>query len=219
MSTTDQPPTETSAAPPSSPLADLRTQLRPLLVSVPLLTLLTGAAFPIVLAVLARPLFPHQADGSLVERDGVVVGSELIGQNFSDADYFHPRPSAAGEKGYDGTASNGSNLGPTNANLYADVRELTAAYRRDNDLPPDAVVPIDAVTRSGSGLDPDISPANSALQTPRVARARGLDEETVRRLVADHTRGRQVGFLGEPRVNVLLLNLALDRAAPRKAAR
>jgi potassium-transporting ATPase KdpC subunit len=219
MSNTDQSPPEARATPPLSPiLADLRAQLRPLLVGVPLLTLLTGAAFPIALAVLARPLFPQQADGSLVARDGVVVGSELIGQNFSGPGYFHPRPSAAGE-GYDGTASNGSNLGPANAKLHDDVRELAAAYRRTNGLPPDAALPIDAVTRSGSGLDPHISTANADLQIARVARERGLDEEEVRRLVADHTLGRQLGFLGEPRVNVLMLNLALDRAAPLPAAR
>jgi K+-transporting ATPase ATPase C chain len=213
------PPEEFGASAPASPvLADLRAQLRPLLVSVPLLTLLTGAAFPIVLALLARPLFPHQVDGSLVGRDGVVVGSEFIAQNFSGPGYFHPRPSAAGE-GYDGTASGGSNLGPASAKLRDDVRELTAAYRRANDLPPDAAVPVDAVARSGSGLDPHISTANADLQVPRVARARGLAEAEVRRLVAEHTLGRQLGFLGEPRVNVLMLNLALDRAAPPRAAR
>ncbi len=221
MTQPDEPlPGEAAASLPPSPLlADLRAQLRPLLVGVPLLTLLTAAAFPIALAALARPLFPHQADGSLVARDGVVVGSELIGQNFSGPGYFHPRPSAAGEGGYDGTASNGSNLGPANAKLRHDVRELTAAFRRTNGLPLDAAVPIDAVTRSGSGLDPHISPANAALQTARVARKRGLGEEDLRRLVADHTLDRQLGFLGEPRVNVLALNLALDQLAPLPGTR
>jgi K+-transporting ATPase ATPase C chain len=182
------------------------------------LTLLTGVVFPLVLAGPARLLFPSQADGSLVSRDGVVVGSELIAQNFSGPGYFHPRPSAAGD-GYDATASGGSNLGPDNRKLRKlrdDVRRLADEYRRINALPPDAVVPLDAVTRSGSGLDPHISPANAELQVPRVARARDMDEDAVRRLVAEHTRGRQLGFLGEPRVAVLPLNLALDRAAPLK---
>jgi K+-transporting ATPase ATPase C chain len=194
---------------PAPVVAGLREQLRPLLVSVLLLTLLTGVAFPLVLAGFAGLLFPHQAGGSLVERGGVVVGSQLIGQSFSGSGYFHPRPSAAGD-GYDATASGGTNLGPANPKLLDGVRELAQAYRRTNELPPDAAVPIDAVTRSGSGLDPHISPANAALQVPRVARARRLSEDYVRRLVRKHTQGRQFGFLGEPRVNVLTLNLALD---------
>jgi K+-transporting ATPase ATPase C chain len=185
---------------------------------------LTGVAFPLVLAVLARFIFPHEANGSLIERDHVVVGSKLIGQGFSDPGYFHPRPSAAG-KGFDATASGGTNLGPANPKLrdgspnnsdepaFAGVRELTAAYRRTNGLTDDTPVPIDAVTRSGSGLDPHISPQNAELQVPRVARTRHMTEEDVRRLVAAHTTGRQFGFLGEARVEVLRLNLALDRAA------
>jgi K+-transporting ATPase ATPase C chain len=178
-----------------------------------LLTLLIGLAFPVLLAALACPLFPHQAGGSLVERDGVVVGSELIGQSFTGPGYFHPRPSAAGT-GYDGLASGGSNLSPTNPKLCNDVRLLTEAYRKHNRLSPDTTLPIDAVTRSGSGLDPHISPANAALQLPRVARERGLSEDAMRRLIAEHTRGRQLGILGEPCVAVLPLNLALDRLAP-----
>jgi potassium-transporting ATPase KdpC subunit len=178
-----------------------------------LLTLLTGAVFPIVLASLARPLFPHQADGSLVERDDVAVGSDEIGQKFSGPGYFHSRPSAAGA-GYDAVASGGTNFAPDNPKLRDSVRELAEAYRRINGLPPGAVVPVDAVTCSGSGLDPHISPANAALQVPRVARQRGLREADVRRLVDEHTDARQLGFLGEPRVEVLALNLALDRAAP-----
>jgi K+-transporting ATPase ATPase C chain len=184
---------------------------------VPLLTLLTGAAFPLVLAGLARPLFPHQADGSLVTRDGVVVGSDEIGQNFSGPGYFHSRPSAAGA-GYDAVASGGTNFGPDNPKLRDSVRELAEAYRRTNGLPPGGVVPTDAVTCSGSGLDPHISPANAALQVPRVARQRRLGEEDVRRLVDEHTHGRQFSFLGEPRVEVLGLNVALDRAAPLSVA-
>jgi K+-transporting ATPase ATPase C chain len=189
-------------------------QVRPLIVSVILLTVLTGLLFPLVLAALSHLLFPHQANGSLIERDGVVVGSELIGQPFNGPGYFHPRPSAAGE-GYDGLASGGSNLSPTNPKLRADTRRFAEEYRRDNDLPDDAVIPIDAVTRSGSGLDPHISPANAALQVGRVARERRLGEDEVRRLVADHTFGRQLAVLGEPCVDVLSLNLALDRLSGR----
>jgi K+-transporting ATPase ATPase C chain len=191
------------------------------------LTLLTGIVFPLMLVALACPLFPRQAGGSLIVRDGV-IGSELIGQDFTGPGYFHPRPSAAG-RGYDAVASGGTNLAPTNPKLrdgtrddpatpgidesFAGVRELTEGYRARNGLPPDAAVPVDAVTRSGSGLDPHITPSNAALQVPRVARARRLSEESVRRLVAEHTLGRQFGILGEPRVAVLPLNLALDRAA------
>jgi K+-transporting ATPase ATPase C chain len=205
----------------------LRRQFWPALLSVPLLTFTTGVAFPLALALLVRPMFSYQANGSLASRDGLVVGSHLIGQNFSGPGYFHPRPSAAGA-GYDATASGGSNLGPSNPKLrdgapgdpvagaepYLGVWQWADDYRRHNDLSPDAVVPIDAVTHSGSGLDAHISPANAELQVGRVARIRGLSEEAVRRLVAEHTEGRQLGFLGEPRVSVLALNLALDRAAP-----
>jgi K+-transporting ATPase ATPase C chain len=184
---------------------------------VPLLTLLTGVVFPIVLAGLARPLFPHQADGSLVARVDVVVGSDNIGQNFSGPGYFHSRPSAAGA-GYDAVASGGTNFGPDNPKLRDSVRGLAQAYRRTNGLPPGAAVPIDAVTCSGSGLDPHISPANAALQVPRVARQRRLNEEEVRRLVDEHTHDRQLGFLGDSRVDALALNLALDQAAPLPSA-
>jgi potassium-transporting ATPase KdpC subunit len=211
-----QPPRRRREGPGPPFVGTLLDQVRPLLLAVVLLTLLTGVVFPLLLAALARPLFPHQAGGSLVERDGAVVGSELIGQSFTGRGYFHPRPSAAG-KGYDGLASGGSNLSPTNPKLRDDVRRLADAYRKHNDLSPHTVIPIDAVTRSGSGLDPHISPANAALQLPRVARERGLDEAAVRRLVADHTRGRQLGVLGEPCVEVLPLNLALDRLAPLTA--
>ncbi len=193
-------------------VATLREQLRPAILSVLLLTLLTGVAFPALLA-LVRPLFPGQAEGSLVTRHGIVIGSELIGQGFTGPEYFHPRPSAAG-RGYDAASSGGTNLGPANPKLRDDVSGLAAEYRRRNGLPPEATVPIDAVTRSASGLDPHISPANAALQLARVAHVRGLGEEAVRRLVADQTQGRQLGFLGEPRVAVLRLNLELDRAAP-----
>jgi K+-transporting ATPase ATPase C chain len=191
--------------------------MRPAIVSVLALTLLTGCALPLLLAAIGRPLFPHQANGSLITRHGVVVGSELIGQEFSRPEYFQSRPSAAGT-GYDGTASGGTNLGPNNPRLkngaadFAGIRHLAEEYRKRNGLAPDAPIPIDAVTRSASGLDPDITPANAALQTPRVARARGASEAAVRRLVEHYTKGPQVGFLGNARVPVLDLDLALDQS-------
>ena len=191
----------------------LRKHLRPAVVSVISLTLLTGCMFPLALFAFGRLLYPGQAAGGLVTRDGIIIGSRLIGQDFTRPEYFHSRPSAAGT-GYDGTSSGGTNFGPSNPKLIDDVRKLVDDYRRSNGLRPDATVPIDAVTRSGSGLDPHISPQNAALQVPRVARARGLNEEVVRHLLADHTRGPQLGFMGNPRVSVLDLNLALDRVAP-----
>jgi K+-transporting ATPase ATPase C chain len=196
-----------------SAIKKLREQVWPAVVSVISLTLLTGGVFPLVLFVLGRLLYPGQAGGSVVIRNGVVVGSRLIGQDFTRPEYFHPRPSAAGA-GYDGTSSGGTNLGPSNPKLLESVRQLAEHYRRSNGLPPDATVPIDAVTRSGSGLDPHISPANAALQIARVARARSLNVEDVRRLVQGHAQGQQLGFIGNPRVSILDLNLALDQAAP-----
>lgn len=196
--------------------ARLNRQFRPAILSVLVLTLLTGCVFPLLLFAIGRPLFPRQSAGSLVRRGGEVVGSELIGQQFAGPQYFQPRPSAAGS-GYDGTASGGTNLGPNNPRLingdadFAGIRRLAEEYRQSNGLAPDATIPVDAVTRSASGLDPDISPANAMLQVPRVARARGLSEETVRRLVTEYVKGRQLGFLGSPRVSVLALNLALDQ--------
>lgn len=198
---------------PAPVVVKLREHLRPAVVSVISLTLLTGCIFPLVLFALGWLLYPDQTAGSLVTRKGVVIGSRLIGQDFTRPEYFHTRPSAAGA-GYDGTSSGGTNLGPSNRKLIEGVRQLAEDYRRRNGLPPDATVPIDAVTRSGSGLDPHISPPNAALQVPRVAQARGLSEDAVRRLLASHTQGRQLGFMGNPRVSVLDLNLALDRAAP-----
>jgi K+-transporting ATPase ATPase C chain len=191
----------------------LRRHLRPAILSVISLTLLTGCIFPLALFALGRLLYSDQATGSLVTRDGVVVGSRLIGQDFSRPEYFHSRPSAAGN-GYDGTSSGGTNFGPSNQKLLDDVRKLAESYRSSNGLPPEATVPIDAVTRSGSGLDPHISPSNAALQAPRVAHARSLSEDVIRHLLADHTQGRQWGFMGNPRVSVLDLNLDLDRIAP-----
>ncbi len=186
------------------------TELRTAVLLLLLLTVLTGVIYPLVVTGLAQVLFPHQANGSLIVRDGQVVGSELIGQRFTSDRYFHSRPSAAGESGYDGAASSGSNLGPTNETLVDAVRDRTAAYRRSNGLGASDPVPVDAVTASASGLDPHISPANAELQVARVARARGLPEQRVRDLVARSTEGRQWGIFGEPRVNVLKLNLALD---------
>jgi len=192
--------------------AGLVAQLRPAIVGLVLLTLLTGGLFPWALYAIAPRVFPDQAAGSLITDRGAVVGSRLIGQSFARPGYFHPRPSTAGS-GYDATASGGSNLAPANPKLIAAVGERARAYRLENGLAETAAIPIDAVTGSGSGLDPDISPSNAALQLPRVARTRGLAEDAVRALVAAHTQGRQLGFMGEPRVCVLELNLALDRAA------
>jgi K+-transporting ATPase ATPase C chain len=191
----------------------LRKNIWTAVVGVISLTVLTGCIFPLVLFVLGRLLSPGQAAGSLVTRNGVVIGSRLIGQDFTRPEYFHSRPSAAGS-GYDGTASGGTNLGPSNPKLIGDIRKLAEDYRKSNGLPADAAVPIDAVTRSGSGLDPHISPRNAELQIARIARARGLDKDAVQRLVTNHTQEPQLGFMGSPHVSVLDLNLALDRAAP-----
>jgi len=180
-------------------------QLRPALVMIVLMTLLTGGAYPLAVYGLAQAAFPWQANGSLLIRDGQTVGSSLVGQDFASDRYFHPRPSAAG---YDGAASSGSNLGPTSASLLADIRQRLDAVRT---WAGDRPVPVDLVTASASGLDPDISPAAAALQVPRVAKARGLAPGDVGALVARQTEGRLLGVLGEPRVNVLQLNLALDR--------
>ncbi len=173
------------------------------------LTVLTGIAYPLAIAAAAHALFPRQAGGSLVTRGGTVVGSALIGQNFSDRRYFRGRPSAAGDKGYDAANSGGSNLGPTNKSLITAVAARVREVRERN--PGVAGVPVDLVTASGSGLDPEISIAAADLQIPRVAKARGLDEDTVRKLVRANTEGRFLGLFGEPGVNVLMLNLALDR--------
>ena len=208
-------PQETRASP-LTLRATLGEEIRSATLSVLVLTLLAGGAFPILLFAIAWPLFPRQAGGSLARRDGAVVGSNLIGQEFTRPQYFQPRPSAAGS-GYDGTASGGTNLGPNNPKLvngsadFAGIRQLAEEYRQRNGLASGSPIPIDAVTRSGSGLDPHISLANALLQVPRVARARGLSEEVVRRLVTEHLERRQLGFLGNPCVPVLELNLALDQ--------
>jgi K+-transporting ATPase ATPase C chain len=189
----------------------LRRQLVVGLTMTAVMIVLTGIMYPLAVTGAGQLLFPHRANGSLAERNGEVVGSALLGQSFSDPKYFWPRPSAAGKDGYDGLASGGSNLGPSNPKLLDAVKDRVAAYREANQLGPDDEVPVDAVTASASGLDPQISVANARLQARRVAAARGVDAATVRKLVADHTQHRQWGFLGEDAVNVLELNLALDR--------
>ncbi|HQV57101.1 MAG TPA: K(+)-transporting ATPase subunit C, partial [Ilumatobacteraceae bacterium] len=168
-----------------------------------------GLIYPLLVTGIGQVAFGGKADGSLIHRDGKVVASSLIGQPFSAPIYFHPRPSAAGD-GYDATASGGSNLGPTSAQLLDLVSQRVAAYRSENSLADNVTVPVDAVTASGSGFDPHISVANALLQAPRIAAARGVDVATVRQMVAEHTADRMLGVLGEPGVNVVELNLALD---------
>jgi K+-transporting ATPase ATPase C chain len=178
-------------------------------------TLLLGLAYPLAVTALARAFFPDKADGQLIQRDGRTIGSRIIGQAFAGAAYFHGRPSAAGS-GYDATNSGGTNLGPTNRKLVAAVASAVAAAQNDN---PGVPVPIDLVTSSASGLDPDITPDAAFFQVPRVARARGMSEADLRSFVAQQIEGRQWGFLGEPRVNVLLMNLALDEHWPSSPQR
>ena len=196
--------------------ASVASLVRPVVVSTLLFTLVCGLAYPLLLTGVAQLLFPYQAQGSLIERDGEAVGSELIGQRFTEPRYFHPRPSVtldnAGENDlpYNAANSRGSNYGPTNEALIEQVRQRAADYRAENDLPSDAPVPVDAVTASSSGLDPHITPANAELQVARVAEERGVSEAEVRQLVEENTEGRLLGFIGEPGVNVLELNLALD---------
>lgn len=191
----------------------MREVLRVSAVMLAMMTLLTGIAYPAVVTLVAQAIFPPQANGSLVFRAGKPVGSALIGQEFRRPGYFWGRPSATSPVPYNATASGGSNLGPLNPALKANAKARIEALRRaDPGLGP---VPVDLVTASGSGLDPHISPASAEVQVPRVAKARGRSEDEVRRLVARHTEGRQLGLLGEPRVNVLLLNLALDEAVDR----
>ena len=190
----------------------MRRQLLAAVMMVAVFTVVTGLIYPLVVTGVAQGLFHDEANGSLVEdAAGDVVGSSLIGQSFVEPQYFHPRPSAAGD-GYDPALSSGSNLGPTNPAQADNVTERVDAYRRENGLAAGAAVPVDAVTASASGLDPDISVANARLQAPRVAEERGLSTDEVLRLVADHTATRALGVLGEDAVNVLLLNVALDRA-------
>jgi K+-transporting ATPase ATPase C chain len=185
-------------------------ELRPAILITVVFTIVTGLLYPLAVTGITQAIFPSQANGSLMVMNGHVVGSELIGQSFSKPEYFHPRPSAAGKDGYDATASGGSNLGPTNPALEKRLSESAAQFRKEN---PDykGLIPADAITTSGSGLDPHISPANAMAQVPRVAAARLLKPEQLALLVARFTEGRQLGILGEPRVNVFQLNLELDR--------
>jgi len=173
---------------------------------------LLGLAYPLAVTGLSQWLFPKKANGSLITRDGRVIGSELIGQTFLSDEYFHARPSSAGD-GYDAANSSGSNLAPTNHALVERVKSDVAKLRAEN---PGALVPIDLVTASGSGLDPDVSPAAAYFQIPRIARARNVSQDSLRSLIARHTEARQFGVFGEPRVNVLRLNLDLDSTFPGK---
>jgi potassium-transporting ATPase KdpC subunit len=194
--------------------------MRALMISIKLtivLTILLGIIYPLAMTGVANLLFPHQAQGSLIVRDGKVVGSELIGQTFAAPGYFHGRPSAAGDKGYDAANSSGSNLGPTNKALVSAVQQRVKDVVEANPGIDAHQVPIDLVTTSGSGLDPEISPAAADIQVARVAKVRGIGEDDVRLLIRQNTRARYLGLLGEPGVNVLALNLALDKLAPPKA--
>lgn len=191
----------------------MRYQLGPAFRITLFMTILTGLVYPGIVTGLCQVLFPHAANGSLVEINGKTAGSALIGQNFSKPQYFHPRPSAAGNDGYDASASNGSNLGPTNQKLIDRVKGDVAKFRQENPSY-QGPVPADLVTTSASGLDPHISPASALAQAQRVADARGVPVDQIKQLIGTHTEERQLGFLGEPRVNVLLLNLDLNAKFP-----
>jgi potassium-transporting ATPase KdpC subunit len=186
------------------------------IVATVVLCLVVSGIYPVLIWGVGQVLFPHQANGSLVEHNGQVVGSELLAQGFSGARYFHPRPSAAGT-GYDPLSSGGSNLGPTSQKLIDGIKANVAQYRQENNLAPEAIVPADAVTASGSGLDPHISLQNAEMQIPRVAKERGLSDEAVRAEVTKATDHPLLGLGGDPGVNVLKINLALDTLAPKGA--
>ena len=189
-------------------------QIYPAVAMTVVLTVLLGLVYPLVVTGLAQVMFPDEAAGSLIEKDGKVIGSRLIGQPFSGEGYFHSRPSAAGQ-GYDGVSSSGTNLGPTSKKLIEEQVGVAAKARREEN--PGSPIPVDLVTSSASGLDPHITPAAAEFQLPRVARARQMSQDEVRRLVREHTEGRQFGVLGEARVNVLELNLVLDEVRPKPA--
>lgn len=191
-------------------LKSLMQEIRASAAAIIVLGVVLCGIYPLVVWAIGQIAFPHQADGSLVERNGKVIGSSLIAQDFTGNQYFHPRPSAAGENGYDAANSGGSNLGPLSRKLSDQVKERVSAYISENDLPPDTKVPADAVTASGSGLDPHISVRNAELQAARVADARGMSIGEIGKYIRKYTEGPQLGFLGDPAVNVLELNQALD---------
>jgi potassium-transporting ATPase KdpC subunit len=190
-------------------MKDIMRELRTSLAATLVLVLLVGGAYPMIVWAVGHGLFPQKADGSLVRSGGAIVGSALLAQDFAGPRFFHPRPSAAGQ-GFDAAASGASNLGPLSKSLIDAVRARVAAYRAENGLAPEALVPADAVTASASGLDPHISPANARLQAGRVARSRGIPLAEILKKIEAHTEGRTFGFLGEPRVNVLMLNLDIE---------
>ena len=194
-------------------LSDIKTAIRPAIAMLLVFTVITGLVYPLAITGISQTIFPHQANGSLIRDGDRIVGSNLVGQNFAKPQYFHSRPSAAG-KGYDATASSGSNLGPTSKALADSIKSGVAGARADGVR---GDVPADMVTSSGSGLDPDISPANAFAQAPRVAKARGVAEEQVRILVERNVEGPTLGFMGEPHVNVLALNRQLDAAGAKSA--
>jgi len=184
--------------------------LKPSFISLALLTLLLGIIYPLFIYGIGQLFFHKHANGSLLYKNGTVVGSEWIAQGFSKAEYFHPRPSSAGTDGYDGANASGSNLGPTSQKLFDALQKRAADYRSENNLSSNTLIPADAITTSGSGLDPHISLANALLQAPRVASARHLSEEKVRDLISNYSEGATLWLFGEARVNVLRINLALD---------
>ncbi len=192
-------------------MKNVMSELRAAVIATCSLAVVLCGVYPLGVWLISQGLFPHEADGSLIQRGGTLVGSEVIAQNFSSPRYFHPRPSAAGEAGFDASRSSGSNLGPLSKKLADAVSERVAAYRAENGLPPDMPVPADAITASGSGLDPHISLQNAFLQAPRVAQARGIGSAALETFVRANDEGRDLGIFGEPRVNVLKLNLALDK--------